>query len=706
MEKVKIYINSFVKTSKKYIKKISKEVVKYIRTNVIVSMFILTNLINAIILRGLTVANYFAIKPVLADLSILLIVSAFSYFIKPKHQFKYLFTWSIIFTATCIINTIYYSNYISFASFSLLKTLTELGGYTDAVTTLLEFKFFIFLWQPFALMFVHHQLKRKKYYDKVIDIENGKKRFLNTLVVALITAGFFISQLNSVDLSRLNKQWNRASIVMEFGIYTYQINDAITCVKTKVNTMFGYDESAKTFREYYLEKQALEEKNKYTNLFEGKNVIVIHGESLQGFTMNLKFNDQELTPNINKMAKEGIYFSNFYSQESVGNSSDSEFTLATSLMPSSSGTVFMNYFDREYVTLQKLLKEQGYYTFSMHGNNGSSWNRNVMHKSLGFDKFYSSEDYKIDEVLGLGLSDKSFFKQSVEKIKKISEKHDKFYGTLIMLTNHTPFDALEGKESYNTNIDIDCNEAKKIQEEQAINTDDDSKDKKEVNIVENEDGTCSIKYLEGTKMGNYLKTVNYADSAIGELFDELEEANLLDDTVIVLYGDHDAKLKQSEFEKLYYSDYIENVSIDKDKIMTEVNDYNYELNRKVPFIIWSKDIIDTKYSKEIDTVMGMIDIMPTLGNMLNVHNKYALGHDMFSLDNNVVVFPDGNWLTNKLYYNSSKEEYLQLTDDAVSMDDIKNYCNYAEEIINVSNGIITYDLIKRVNETDKILENK
>ena len=76
-----------------------------------ISMFILTNLINAIILRGLTVANYFAIKPVLADLSILLIVSAFSYFIKPKHQFKYLFTWSIIFTIICIINSIKPSNY-------------------------------------------------------------------------------------------------------------------------------------------------------------------------------------------------------------------------------------------------------------------------------------------------------------------------------------------------------------------------------------------------------------------------------------------------------------------------------------------------------------------------------------------------------------------------------------------------------------------
>ena len=689
-------LNKLLKKTKRYFNIISKRIRNYAKTNIMVVVFIITNLINTIVIRGLTVGNYLSIKPALADLSVLLFISAFVYFIKPKRQIIYLFIWSVIITAVCIINTIYYSNYISFASFSLLATLSELQGYTDAVTTLLEFKFFIYLWQLFAIVFIHRQLKKRKYYDYVSKIEKAKSRCLNTLVIALITTGFFVSQLKSVDLSRLNKQWNRASIVMEFGINVYQINDALSCVRTKVNTMFGYDEAAKTFRDYYAN---IEEKkdNKYTNLFKDKNILVIHGESLQGFTMNLKFNGKELTPNLNKMAKEGIYFSNFYAEESVGNSSDSEFTLATSLMPSSSGTVFINYFDREYTTIQKLLKEKGYYTFSMHGNNGSSWNRNVMHPSLGYDKFYSEKDYKIDEVIGLGLSDKSFFKQSVNKIKKINEKHQRFYGSLIMLTNHTPFDGLANDKSYSVNIDTEC-PAENTEEK----TDDEDNKQK---IIHNEDGTCSIKYLEGSKMGNYLKSVHYADEALGELYQELEDADLLDDTIIVLYGDHDAKLKQTEFERLYYNDYIDEVSIDPNKNIKEVNDYNYELNRKVPFIIWSKDKIGSSYTKEVNEAMGMIDVMPTLSNMLGIYNKYALGHDIFSMDNNVVVFPDGNWLTNKLYYNSSKEEYLQLTDDAVSMDDIKNYCDYAEQIIKVSNGIITYDLIKRVNETDQIIES-
>lgn len=651
----------------KKLEKLIKKIKNYLKTNILMSTFIISSLINGCLIRFFTVQNYFAIKPILADLTVLLIITAFGYFIKPKHQFKYFLSWSIVLTLICLINAIYYSNYLSFASLSLLKTASELGGYTDAVIkNILEIKQLIYIWQIFALCFVHVQLRRRKYYEKVKEIENGKIRFLNMSVVSLIVLGFFISMLTGTDISRLNKQWNRSSIVMEFGIYVYQFNDLVSSVATSVNEMFGYDEAYKSFREYY-EIEEEKQTNKYTNLFEGKNVLVIHAESIQGFTMNLKFNGEELTPNINKLANEGIYFSNFYSQESVGNSSDSEFTSLTSLLPSSSGTVFMNYFNRDYETILKLLKEKDYYTFSMHGNKGDAWNRNVTYKYLGYDDFYYyTKDYEIDETIGLGLSDKSFFRQSVEIIKNIDSENKNWYGTLVMLTNHTPFSDIE-------NFDYLV-------------------DYKTTDENGNED---VVPWLEGTKIGNYLKSVHYADEAIGELIDMLEESNMLDDTIIVLYGDHDCKLKQSEFRKLYDSEYFESVLIDKNDTVGTIDDFTYEINREVPFIIWSKDTIGTKYNKKIEEVMGMIDIMPTLSNMLGVKPKYALGNDMFSIDENVVVFPDGNWMTNKLYYNSSKGTFRQLDlDTSIDMEYIDKYNQYAENLINISNNIITYDLIK------------
>ena len=654
---------------KKLIKMLNK-IKQYLKTNILMSTFIISSLINACLLRFFTVSNYFAIKPILADIVVILIITSLGYFIKPKHQFKYFMSWSVLLTLICIINNVYYGNYLSFASLSLLKTASELGGYTDALfENILQIKDFIFLFQIFTLSFVHVQLKRKKYYESVKN-ENGKVRFLNMIVVALIVCGFFISLLTPTDLSRLNKQWNRNSIVMEFGIYIYQANDLVSTVRTTVNEMFGYDEAYKTFREYYEIKEE-SGKNKYTNLFEGKNVLVIHAESIQGFTNNLKFNDKELTPNLNKLEKEGIYFSNFYSQESVGNSSDSEFTSLSSLLPSSSGTVFMNYFDRDYETILKLLKEKNYYTFSMHANNGSAWNRNVTYNYLGYDNFYYyTKDYEIDEEIGLGLSDKSFFRQSADIIEKIDKENENWYGTLVMLTNHTPFSDIKDHSDYSVDY---------ITEDINPETGD----------------VIATPWLEGTKMGNYLKSVHYADEAIGELLSNLEEKGLLDNTIVVIYGDHDCKLKQSEFKKLYESEYYESVLIDKEDTVGVIDNFTYEINRKVPFIIWSKDIKNTKYSKEVTEVMGMIDIMPTLANMLGVKPKYALGNDMFSVKDNVVVFPDGNWLTNKVYYNSSSGQFRQLDlESSIEPDYIEKNNLYAENLISISNSIITYDLIK------------
>ena len=134
----------------------------------------------------------------------------------------------------------------------------------------------------------------------------------------------------------------------------------------------------------------------------------------------------------------------------------------------------------------------------------------------------------------------------------------------------------------------------------------------------------------------------------------------------------------------------------------KVDAYEYELNRKVPFIIWTKD---KKFNVEVKEVMGMYDVLPTLGNMLGFESEYALGHDMFSVDENIVVFPDGNWLTNKMYYNNQTGE-AKLIDPTqpVTIDYIEKNCKHADEVVTVSNSIITYDLIRKTKESEDLLK--
>lgn len=714
--------------------KIKNFVKNFLQCNILFVTYVILMLLNSTVLRFFTVKNFLSIKPVLADIAVILIIGLFGYFIKPKKRFVYYIIWISVFSILSMANSIYYTNYKSFISVSLLSTASQLGGVFDAVTeNILEAKDLVFLLSILIYVAIYIVLRKRKTYFEKVEKTNKRPKITarNILFTGLAFAVLFSTTLTKTDISRLGNSWNREYVLSAFGLYTYTFSDIITSTKAQLNVLFGEKESADAFHAFYDDKNEsdpVSDNNEYTDIFKGKNMIVIHAESIQQFTMDTKINGKELTPNINKLAREGIYFSNYYAQESVGTSSDSEFTFSTSLMPASSGTVAINYCDRTYVSTQKLLKEQGYYTFSMHGNNGSYWNRLKLHESLGYDKFYNySTDYNIDETIGLGLSDKSFFRQSTDIIKEISKEHDKFYGTLIMLTNHTPFTDIENYSDF----DVDFKYQKYNEETGKYEE-------------------ASTPFLETTKLGSYFKSVHYADEAIGEFIDELDLNGLLENTVVVIYGDHDAKIKESEYEYyLNYDPYTNTVLSEGDEGYIPVDEYCYNINRRVPFIIWTKD--HKEYDPvEIKTIAGMYDALPTLGNMFGFDNKYALGHDLFSsyAKDNIVVLPNANFITNSIYYSNSKQEYFDLDNyknmiTSVSCNQVYDYSNglpklkdnsgflnsnrinysyenlmkryndnivdetyiqerskYAETRMNISSSIIFHDMIAKSQETE------
>ena len=671
-----------------FIKRIKKEkmISNYFKNNRLFLLFVLVCVVNSTMLRFFTmptVENYLSIKTIFADTAVVVIIGSFSYLFKNRKRYIYLLIWATIFTAICVINSVYYTFYTSFASVSMLSLTQYIGEVGDAIVqNVLQLKDLFYLIPYIFFIYYYYRLKKRGLYKSYSREIRGKK-FRHTLVFGIVILVAFCLSLSSLEISRFVKQWNREYIVMRFGIYLYQGNDLVASLTPTFSAMFGYDEAKKEFTEYYQDRSDEQNyTNEYTNIFEGRNVIVIHAESLQALALNKTFNGVEVTPNLNRMVKEGLYFSNFYSQVSVGTSSDTELTYNTSLMPTQSGTAFVSYFDRTYISIPKLMKEKGYYTFSMHANNADFWNRRTMHKSLGYDDFYSKETYEVDDenIIGLGLSDKEFFKQSVEKIKTISEEHDKFYGLLITLTNHTPFSDVDKYGEFSVTMKT---------------------------TVTNPDGTTSeieAPYLEGTKLGNYFKSVHYADEALGEFFTMLDEEGLLDNTVVILYGDHDARLPKSEYTLMNNYDPVTNdVKDSDDPTYEEYDSFDYELDRKVPLLIWTKDQVVTG---TVDYTMGMYDVMPTIGNMLGFYNKYALGHDIFEIkDDNIVVFPNGNWVTNLMYYNSQKGQYKLLKDEVISDDYILLNNEYAEKLLDVSNKAIVFDLFNPNSEEEAVSKN-
>ncbi len=659
----------------------------YAKQNILFIVFVITGVLNATLLRAFcmpTIESILSIQAILADTAVVVIIGSFGYLFKPKHRFAYYIIFNIFLTLICTINSVYYTYYTSFASLSMLSLTQYVGEVGDAVTeNVIQLKDLVFLISPIIMFVINYKLKKKNYYRKIEVRSERKKKYIATIVSGAVIAGIFVLTLTPTDISRLVKQWNKEYIVTCFGIYVYQGNDVISTIQPTINSMFGYDKASKNFSEYFAGNEEVQT-NKYTNIFEGKNVLVIHAESMQTNAIGMEFNGNPVTPTLNKLSREGMYFSNYYSQVSVGTSSDAELTFNTSLMPTKSGTAFVSYPDRTYISIPSLLKEKGYYTFSMHANNADFWNRRVMHSTLGYDRFYSKADYKIteDDIIGLGLSDKAFFAQSIDKLKKIDKKHDNWYGLMIMLSNHTPFSDVNKYGEFPVDI-------------------------KET--VTNEDGTTeevSYPYLEGTKLGNYYKSLHYADEALGELIEGLEEEGLLDDTVVIIYGDHDARLNKKDYNLQNNYDKENDDVLDKDdENYQEYDSYQYELGRKVPFIIWTKDMKNTSLNMEVKNVMGMYDAMPTIGNMLGIYNQYALGNDIFNTkENNIVVFPNGNWVTNKVYYNSQKGEYLSLVNEAISEEEIKNNNEYANALLDVSNDIIVFNLLKPKDEIEEIKE--
>ena len=651
---------------------------EYASTNRQFIAFLVSNLINACLLRFFTVHNYFAIKPILADLALLVVSGSFVYLFKAKKQFTYLMILSFIFTVVCVVNSLYYTYYMSFVSVSLIAVSLSVVDVGDAVVqNVLQFKDFVFIWELLFMIIYHYHLKRKKYFTYAESKENRKKRFIGTLVCGVIIYGIFFATVTSVEYSRLSKQWNREFLVTKFGVYTYQINDLFKSLNAKFSTLFGYDNAAKDFRDYYDNNQIELKENDFTNIFEGKNLIVLHAESIQNAAINQEFNGNQVTPNFNRIKDEGIYFSNFHAQASSGTSSDSEFTFSTSLFPVTNGSVAVSYWNREYESLQKMLRDKGYNTLSFHANNGDFWNRNNLHKSLGYNTFYSKNSFDVNEenTMGLGLSDKEFFKQAVPILKKEYDKNGKFMATFIMLSNHTPFDEVDKYGPFDVDI------------------------KEEITREDGSVETISHPYMEGTKLGNYFKSAHYADEAFGVFLEELDKEGLLDNSVIVIYGDHDAKLPKKDYERLInYNTEIDAVIEKEDPEYKEIDYYDYELNRSVPYIIWTKD---RQFNMRVEVVGGMVDSMPTLSNMFGLKPKYALGNDLMSLDSNIVSFPNGNWLTNDIYYNSNKDEYKVINPNAIiDKDTITRNNEITNKKLQVSNEIILYDLIK--NEEDRL----
>lgn len=658
----------------KTLKNVKKNVVEYVLTNRLFISYCILALIATICIRKFTINSVFRIKPLITDLGLILLIGSFGYFVKPKNQFKYYFTWLIIINLACLISSIYYRFFTSFASIGELATVGQTETVKGSIFDRLKIYDFIYIIIPFIFYLIHKRLLSSVYYSFIDKIEKSKKMFITTFCVGIVFVGYSLGVAKNSDYSRLAKQWNRLYIVERFGIIMYQVNDFVQYLTPQISSLFGQEKATELFNDYFNTKEKTKE-NKYTGVLTGKNIVFVHMESMQSFLMNLSFNGKDVTPNLKRLAKEGMHFTNFYPQVSTGTSSDTEFTLLTGLMPASSGTVFVSYYDRNYFTIPKYLANRGYETFSMHGNLSSMWNRNKAHPSLGYNSMYFGDvfDYTDKDVINLGINDSLFFKEAIPMLESIEKNNTNYMGTVITLSNHSPF------KFASTHSNLDLTSHYEVTNDSGITQ------------------TLEKDYLSSTSVGEYIKSANYADDALGDFISYIKNSNYFNNTVFVFYGDHDAKLSRNEINYLYnLNPETGGVYKKGDKNYVLYDYYEHELNKKTPLIIWSKNKeLQSIFKGEVTYTMGMYNVAATILNMYGIYNKYNIGEDIFTVkDNNLVTYPNGNILTNKVYYNNSTNEYKELTDEKIDKEYLDNIKSIAEKRLDVSNAIIVYNLLE------------
>lgn len=311
----------------------------------------------------------------------------------------------------------------------------------------------------------------------------------------------------------------------------------------------------------------------FEGLIKGKNIIVIQFESLENMIVGKSYHGQEITPNINRLLGSSIYFSHIIEQVRDGNSSDAELLYNASIYPLNRGSAFLRFGENSYVTLPNLLHERGYVSIAIHGDDRKFWNRDRAFSALGFDNYIAEEQFDDKSRIGMGISDQSLFNQSLKKIKKM---HRPFNVFIITLTSHMPF-TLDKQNQY---LDLP----------------------------------------KGNIESSYLQSIHYTDKAFGEFYDQLNAEGLLENAVLIIYGDHEGIHK-------YYE--------------TTLPANNY----KVPFIIH----IPGMKGFEIDKIGGQIDMMPTVAYLLGIEKeKYAsavMGRNLFGKNSGSAILPTGETIS-------------------------------------------------------------
>ncbi len=257
--------------------------------------------------------------------------------------------------------------------------------------------------------------------------------------------------------------------------------------------MLAENESKKTIKNLhsYMANSVPTNKNEYTGMFEGYNLIMLTAEGYSQWAVN-----EQITPTLYKMVHEGFYFENYYTPLWWTSTSDGEFVECTGLIPTGTNSFYKTANHYMPLGFGWQFSRLGYSARAYHNHSYTYYHRDETHPNMGYD-------YK--GAKGGGLEVKLTWPESDLEMMEVTVPEyigdEKF---------HTYYMTVSGHMEYNWGGNSMS--------------------------AKNRDYVKDLALCEEAKA--YLAAQKELDLALEYLLAQLEEAGVADKTVIVLSGDH------------------------------------------------------------------------------------------------------------------------------------------------------------------------
>ena len=650
------------------ITKILNNITKFIYKNLYIfllsSPFIAMDIITRTFGYKISFYKLFKLTPNLFTLTwIILFIGLTLSFKKKIGKIIYLII-NITFLLLFFTNNVYYSMTKTFFDFNLVESASEGAPYI--LDTIKNSNPLVFIATIFIIILIILGYKRIPYKTK----SNGK------LALYIIIIFIIVHTITPMTLGKPNDKLTWSTWKNPRNVYI-SFNDSNKSMK--VSGLFEY-----SFRNFYMTFIKTEEEenqddieflniayseneskqNKYTGMFKDKNIIFIQFEGLDNWLIT-----KEDTPTIYSMLSNSINFKNHYSYYNGGGSTfNSEFAVNTGFITPLSFTQNAYTFNKNSFpySMANIFKSNNYTINAFHMNSGEYYSRTVNYKNWGYDNYYGlidmfkyeDEAYTLDRELILN-----------EEFNKLMFPEDtKFIDYLITYSGHLPFTNTKGvcKLLY----DEDNAPPEEELEVDAIihEKEDKEEENKEKEVIERTPMTEEECIRRQAKETDYMMQL---------LLENLEEKNLIDNTIIIAYSDH----------YLY--------TIEDKTILDKYKETSNNLINKTPFFIWSKN------GKKIDInkVTSQLNILPTTLNLFGIkyNPNHYIGTD--ALDDSyegIVFFSDYSWYDGNVYVSNGEVTNGKY----ISYDSLESKNYYVSSITKKNDLTLKFNYFKNVKKNN------